>query len=282
MKRIVAVVGLIALLGGPAWSRDSVRTLFDPTLDPASAPFQDGEKLVYQVHWKPLFATPAFQVGELSVQVENSEHQGRESYRITAHASSQGLLTSAAGLEIRDYFESTIDRHDLRSYRVVKRIREGKRKRDLEAVFDYREGSIRVHEVDLAKQPSEELRRETVEGSTAPLADILSVFYVIRLHHFRKGTQFKVPLANDGKLHDVRVTVVKKEKVTTPIESFETFQLSTTGGLFKGGGDFRIWYSQDSLRVPVKFEADVRFGKVYGDLIGLEVPGLSQGLILTE
>ncbi len=282
MKRILALVGLIALLGGLAWSQGSVRPLFNPSLDPVVIPFENGEKLVYRVRWKPFFAIPAFRVGELSVQVGDSEYQGRESYKITAHASSQGLLTAVAGLEIRDYFESAIDRRDLRSYRIVKRIREGKRRRDLEAIFDYDEGSIRVHEIDLAKHPPQELRRETVEGSTAPLADILSVFYVLRVHRFRKGMEYRVPLTNDGKLHDVRVVVVKKDKVDTPIDSFETFRLSTKGGLFQGGGDFRIWYSQDSLRVPVKFEADVRFGKVSGDIIQLEAPGLSQGLILTE
>lgn len=282
MKQWATLGALIGLLASLALSRGSVRPLFDPSADPVVVPFQSGEKLAYRVHWQPVFATPAFHVGELVLQVEDSRYRGRESYRIIAHASSRGLLSSVAGFEVRNYFESAIDLQDLRSYRVLKKIRQGKRQRDIETIFDYQEPSIWVRVVDRAKDPPRELRRETVKGSTSPLTDILSVFYVMRVHRLKKGTEYQVPLSDNGKLYKMRVLVTEQEKVTTPIGFFETLELNTKGGFFKRGGSFRIWYSQDPLRVPVKFEADVRVGKVYGDLIHLEAPGLSQGLIPSE
>jgi len=51
------------------------------------------------------------------------------------------------------------------------------------------------------------------------------------------------------------------------------------GGLFRNGGDLRVWYSTDPLRFPVKFEADVKFGKVYGKVIGLDTPTETRNVI---
>jgi hypothetical protein len=38
------------------------------------------------------------------------------------------------------------------------------------------------------------------------------------------------------------------------------------GGLFKEGGQFRIWLSADQRKVPLQFEAKVSLGKVVGKL----------------
>ncbi len=42
-----------------------------------SVPFQEGEKLRYEVNWKPLFLTPAFRAGELIFSIHQSEYKKR-------------------------------------------------------------------------------------------------------------------------------------------------------------------------------------------------------------
>lgn len=234
-----------------------------------SVPFQEGEKLRYEVHWKPLFLTPAFKAGELTFTVHQSEYGNRPAYTIAASAFSDGLLSSIAGVKVRDYFESNIDRETFRSYRLLRQVRQNKRKRDLEVLFDYDGNAILVHETNLATDPPVEVHKK-FDGIPGPIADILSVFYVARLHSLTPGEQYQVHLSERGEPKQVRVQVQGQEKVQTEIGEFDSVRVSTVGGLFRNGGDFRVWYSTDSHRFPVQFEADVKFGKVYGKVIGFD------------
>jgi hypothetical protein len=38
------------------------------------------------------------------------------------------------------------------------------------------------------------------------------------------------------------------------------------GGLFKAGGEFRLWLAVDGPKLPVRFEAKVNLGTVTGTL----------------
>ena len=243
-----------------------------------SVPFQEGEKLRYEVNWKPLFLTPAFKAGELTFSIHQSEYKKRPTYTISASAFSDGLLSSIVGLKVRDYFESNIDRETFRSYRLLRRVRQNKRKRDMEVVFDYDRDAILVHETNLATDPPEEVHKK-IDGIPGPIADILSIFYVARLHPLEPGQEYQVHLSERGEAKQVRLQVQTREKVQTEIGEFNSVRVSTVGGLFRNGGDFRIWYSTDPLRFPVQFEADVKFGKLYGKLIGLETPQESRSVI---
>ena len=243
-----------------------------------SVPFQEGEKLRYEVNWKPLFLTPAFKAGELTFSIRQSQYKKHPTYTISAQAFSDGLLSSIAGLKVRDYFESNIDRETFRSYRLLRQVRQRKRKRDLEVVFDYDGDSILVHETNLAADPPVEVHKK-IEGIPGPIADILSVFYVARLHSLEPGQEYQVYLSERGQAKQIRLQVQTLEKVQTAIGKFDSVRVSTVGGLFRNGGDFRIWYSTDPLRFPVQFEADVKFGKVYGKVIGLETPRESRSVI---
>jgi hypothetical protein len=270
---LVALVGQASIQG----FRDHRRLLeTDRLLRP---PFQEGEKLQYEVNWKPLFAVPAFKAGELKMRIQEAEFGGAETYKISAWASSDNVLTRVAGLEVRNYFESHIDRRDYRSYRLLQQIRQGRRTRDLELVFDYDNDETVIRETDPSTTPPRELKNKTVKGIPDSAIDVLSVFYVARLHKVRPGDRFLLNLNEKGRFKEVQVLAEKRENVETPVGNFPAIRLATKGGLFKDGGDFRIWYSTDRLRIPVKFEADVKFGKVYGSLIRVETPRQTRSLI---
>lgn len=279
------LLGLAAAVGAPAVSpAASVAPrpeLFLREGQSYSIPFRPGEKLVYEVNWKPLFVTPAFKAGEISLNIQESSYRRRNTFRISAWAISSGSLPKIAGMEARDYFESTIDRESFRSYRILKKTRRGKRKRDVEIRFDYHLKRTEVRETDVGIDPPKLIRDEIIFGIPGPLSDILSVFYVGRLRVLKAGDQYLVYLSDNGKHRQVQVKVENKESVQTPIGDFPALKVSTAGGFFRGGGDFRIWYSEDELRLPVKFEADARLGKLYGQLIQLQTGGTIRGLIET-
>ncbi len=247
-----------------------------------AVPFQVGERLRYEITWKPLFVTPAFKAGELHLMIKESHYQQKPTYTISAQALSEGALSKIVGLEVKDSFESIIDRYDFRPYRTFKQTRRGKRKRDLQVLFDYDLDQSTVRETDLSLDPAKQIRDETIKGLPVPIADLLSIFYVARLRIMKQGQQFFIYLADAGKVRRINIEVQSKHKVQTPIGQFQSFQISTTNRIFKGGGELRIWYSKDSFRVPVYFEADVRFGSIYGQLIMLETEGISRGLVHSD
>ena len=260
-----------------AFQRETPHLLAD--LPEHSAPFQEGERLRYEINWKPLFLFPAFKAGELAFSIRQSQYLEHATYTISGQVFSDGLLSSVAGLEVRDYFESTIDRKNFRSYRMLRQVRQNERKRDLEVIFDYDGNYIQVREINVEVDPPKEIRNDKFEEIPGPIADVVSVFYVARLRFMKPGDEYLIHLSGGGKVKQVQLQVQEREKVKTEIGVFDAIRISTVGGLFRDGGDFRIWYSTDPLRIPVKFEADAKVGTVYGKIIRLETPRMSRSVI---
>lgn len=246
------------------------------------APFPAGERLRYDIYWEP----PKFlewiigdiTAGEIEIQVEESVAEGRETLTISAKASTQGFVRSRF-LEVDDRFESIIDRTDFRSYRFKKVIREGdKNQKDILVEFDYERQRVEVEKVDLRKDPPQ-LERKVFEGISGPVTDVLSVFYIARLRKLSPGQRYSIQLADEKEPQEVVVSVERREKVKTRLDQFEAVRISTEGGFFNQGGDFFIWYSTNDHRYPVRFQADAKIGKVYGELVGIDSGRVSRGVI---
>lgn len=279
MSRRLCLILLLAAVALPALALAQDFPPLLGTADHYAAPFPEGERLSYEIYWKPLFLLPALKAGEVRLEIGLAKNSGPEVWRIRAWADSDGALTRIAGIEVRNYFESDIDRWSFRSYRNLQKTREGKRQRDLELHFDYDHNRTLVRETDPSATPERIIRNQVKNGIPAPAVDILSAFYVTRLRRFSPGDRFLLHLNDRGEFQPVRVVALRQENVKIPLGSFPSILLTTEGGLFRDGGDFRLWISQDELRIPLRFEADVKFGKVYGNLVRLETPRLQRGLI---
>jgi hypothetical protein len=246
---------------------------------PYKPPFAAGEQLTFEVNWKPLFFIPALKAGEIRLSIEQSNYQGHQTYRIQAWADSAGTLTRMVGFRVRNYFESQVDRRTFRSYRILQQTRQGNRQRDLELRFDYDRDETIVHETDPSTNPPRVLRDAVKKGIPSLPVDVISVFYVARVRAIDPGEQFSVDLNERGDFRQIRIVAQDTEKVDTPVGEFPSLRLSTTGGLFREGGDFRIWLSLDDRRVPTQFETDVKFGRVYGKLTRLQTPTFSRRVV---
>ena len=257
---------------------ETARPLLDGST-PYRAPFQAGEKLRYEVNWKPLFASPAFKAGELAFTVKRSRYRKRPAWTITMEAVSAGRLAKVAKISVRNRFESIVDARNFHSYRIFRKHREGKRKRDLLSVFDYRRNIALYRDLDVSRDPPRELHNRTSDGIPGPVTDLISAVYVVRLQRLEDASRYRAHLADRGKFKELLVRVEEREKVELRIGAFDTVRLRVEGGILSQGRTLRVWYSRDPLRVPVKFEAQVKFGRVYGELIGLEAGAVGRGLI---
>ena len=280
-RAILIVAASVLALGiniGAAKPEESVTNLLDK-LSGLSVPFQKNEQLVYEVNWQPLFLLPTFKVGELSLSVIESEYLDQDTFTISARARSEGILASIANLKVRDTFKSIIDRYNFRSYWMLRKIRRNRRNQDIEAHFNYKDKTASIRETTLEASPAEKDPKEKITNIQGPIADILSIFYAARLREMHAGEQYMINFFNGRKLENVHMRVQKGQIVRTAIGPFHTIKISTVGGLFQGGGDFGVWYSRDTLRVPVQFQADAKVGKVYGQIIRIETPHLRRSVI---
>ncbi len=240
---------------------------------PDQEAFAVGERLVYHVDWNPpwyLFFLPPMDAGEATLSLsEGTPYRGRKTHTIVFTARSSGALAKLTGINVDDRFEYSSDAESFCTYSVIKKEREGKRMRDIDYVYHPEDRKLHLREIDVSMQPKKVLRDQDYEGIPPCVQDLFSALYALRRKQLEVGSSAQVLVGENEVVKEVAVHVEKRERVSTPAGNFDTWQVNTVaiiGGLFKGGGQFRMWLSADDRRMPVKFEAKVYIGKVTGVL----------------
>ncbi len=245
-------------------------------------PFKAGERLRYAVYWDPPAVLKLFvgsiQAGEIAIRIENSEFKGRPTLTISASAETSEFIRRQV-MEVEDRFLSVIDRSSFKTYRFEKKIRHGDKEiKDVVSDVDYESEKVVVRNTDLRRKPARKKTR-TFNSVSGPIADLLSIFYVARIRELEPGERYQIQLCDEAEPETVQVDVVEREGLKTLMGNFETVELKTDGSFFRNAGDFRIWYSTDPLRLPIRFQADARIGKVYGEIVGFDTGSTSKSVI---
>lgn len=252
------------------------------TLPPAccSAPskagpvwFAAGEKLTFRVDWNPpwyLFFLPPMDAGNVEVNLAGETvFQGKRALKITFTARSSGTLVKMAGFKIDDYYEFLTDPETFCTFSVVRRERQGKRKRDIEILYIPETRQLHIKDVDVATSPPTTKKDLLVDQVPPCVQDALSALYSLRMKELGSGTLIRSLVGNNDRFKEVESRVEKRETLETPSGKYDTWRLQTfslMGGLFRESGQFKIWLTADSRKMPVQFEARVYLGKVTGKL----------------
>ena len=246
---------------------------------PDREPFLPGETLLYKVDWDPpwfLFFLPKMEAGRLELGVEESPpYEGKAAWKVRFRAYSSGTLASLTGVNVDDTFESVADPATLCTYSVSKQVREGKKKRDIKVRYEPEQSRLHILETDVAKAPPVITKDRFKENVPPCVMDIFAALYALRREQLVLGTSKRWILGDDDVVKEVETRVLKSEVVmgpAGPTNSLHVETVSLLGGLFKDGGQFRIWLSNDDRRVPLKFQVQVKLGKVDGRLVSAE-PG---------
>lgn len=144
----------------------------------------------------------------------------------------------------------------------VKRLREGRFRRHREYLFDNGAGKVFLND---------HLKGEKAEFAV-PLTvfDPLSALYRMRALPLRVGESVYLPVFDDKKLWNVEAKVLRKERVKTPLGSFDTIVVKPilqSEGIFSGSGDILIWLADDGRRVPVLMKTELDIGSVTAVLV---------------
>jgi hypothetical protein len=188
---------------------------------------------------------------------------------MTVDAISSGFFLKIAGISVKDHFESLIDPKEFCSVKMTKVLREGKRQRDVYLTFDRGTGSGRFMVFDVSKDPRVALKDQQLQGLPHCVQDVISAIYLTRLYDLKVGVELPLTISDDGKVKEVKLRVTKREPVEAEAVKYMALRVETFsvfGGLFRQGGTLVVWVSDDTKKVPVRFEANVKFGKVYGSV----------------
>jgi hypothetical protein len=214
------------------------------------------------------------EAGEAELQFAGeTEYKDKRTIKILFRAHSSGMLVKMLGMKVDDEFVFFSEPETFCSLRVSKKIREGKRRRQID--MDYLRDTHRLHfhEMDESVAPPKVKKDEIKDGIPACVQDPFSALYLLRMSQLRAEYIQTSVIGHDDRTTEVRSRVERQESIETPAGKFAAWRISTTalmGELFKEGGQFRIWLSADERKLPVQFEVKMRLGRALGKLKALQ------------
>jgi hypothetical protein len=234
-------LGLVGLTAPVAAQTNSIR----------SAPFYPGESMEYAVGYGRL---PA---GSLEIGIEELDTlDGRPAYHIVFQAASNQAISYIYDINSRE--ESWFDAREFYSLRYRRESTENDKTRTKEYVFD-QQRQVRI-------EPDGD-----VSPASPRAVDQVAMFYYVRLLPLEPGSKFVLRNQADPDDNPLTVEVLKRERVKVPAGTFDAYVLDldvkTDGGLFKKGGENRIWVTTDSRHVPVKISSKVGIGSFEAELV---------------
>ncbi len=217
--------------------------------------FNVPEKFIYDLRWMGINA------GKASLEIADNE----KSFKIISTARSADWVSIFYTVDDRiesnlykNFAFSTIGQPE--SYKV--KIREGKHQRNKEVIFNHKANKVKY--IDHLNQKNKEYDIPNF------IFDPLSSFYYIRTLDLNVGKSVFVTIFDSGKVWNVEVLILKKERLVLPIGTFNTIvikPLMKSEGIFYRKGDIYIWLTDDIKRIPVKLKTEVAVGHITATLI---------------
>ena len=227
-------------------------------------PFAPGESLTFDVVWT------VFRAGTVTATLRTNEKGNQATNEITATARSEGFVSLL--FTVDNVLRATSSGQTLCSENIVKQIREGHRHKSTTITFDYEKKKAVLDEHDLndPKAPPKH-----VENDIPPcVEDLVTAFYYLRREHLEVGKTLELPVNDGSKTQTVVVDVQAREKVQTPMGTFDALRVEPKvfNGLLKRKGRMLIWFSDDGRKLPLRIKAMIAAGTITGTLRSVTNP----------
>ncbi len=225
-----------------------------------SLPFARGEELVYQAEFTRALLR-GVDVAEFRFTA-TSEHIARGAddpivLHLTGDVVSKGLFPKIAGFKFHQHIESTADAVPFTTLRTMRSEEQGKRVREIEAVFDHQ-----AHKATwIERQPNQ---RTTSIDFTEPIQDVLTAIYFLRTQNLDIGKSFEVLLSDSGRVYRVPVKVTERKTLDTALGRVKTIRVEPAlfgdEALLRTRGQLSIWLTEDERHLPVRAQLKVEIG----------------------
>ena len=216
------------------------------------AAFRDGESFTYKVG-----ALIFGHAGEITITAHDDKKDGRDLVRVTTDIASRGFVRGLYAYD--NHAEVVIDRATSRMQSVKESGSDPDNKTDTELVLDYAKGM--AHYTDRVRA---DRSAETAIPPGDPI-DLISALVQTRDWNLKSGEKrdILVPFGRDFYLLAIYADGV--EEVRTPRGTYQAQVLipkmeQNPKGMFKKGGQIKVWIAQDGSRLPVKMQLKLNFG----------------------
>lgn len=227
----------------------------------AAVPFEPGETLTFELAWLKI------EGGEMTLAAaREASTDGVPLHHVILTATSNEYVSRFYPVHTR--YETWVDARDFLPVRFEKHAREG------------RYVSDEVEEYHLDRRVAVWRDEESVRATT-PLPerfqDIISSFYWLRTRPLVPGTSPVVDLVSRGKVYRLKAVVLGKERVETPLGSFDTVKVQpqlreNETAEDRNRGKLFLWFTDDERRLPVMARTILPIGSVTARLKKLAGP----------
>lgn len=235
---------------------------------PGTIAFKGGERLTFAV--ETLRIIP---VGTVSMEVREMVYQGHEVYAplVKFKANKFFSFFCPAEGEIKSY----LDAWGLYTHRFEEHSVMGRHIYDRHTNYNQKN---RLAQFTLPNYDKEGkvVKTEIKKVRTLPnTQDILSILYYIRTLEFEEGKVLSLNVNERRNNYQVRLKVLEKEKVKTPVGSFLAWRVEPIS-IYKGDelqekGKGIIYFTADSRKLPVKMMVRTKVGSATLYLIDIKL-----------
>jgi Protein of unknown function (DUF3108) len=215
--------------------------------------FSDGETFTYRVSWGIFF-----HAGEIVIAAhEETGADGAKVFRITTDTATRGLVREI--YTYNNHAEGIIDQTAGRLVLLREKGSDGAHSTDNETTLDYARKIASY--VDRA-HPSRTARVPIPAGD--PI-DLISALVDARNWNLRPGEKRNVLVNFGNEFYPLALYAEGFDEISTPLGRFQTLVLvprmeENPKGIFKRGGEIKVWISQKGQKLPVQMQLKLKFG----------------------
>ncbi|HEY4301384.1 MAG TPA: DUF3108 domain-containing protein [Candidatus Didemnitutus sp.] len=233
----------------------------------AAAPFtafREGESFTYKVGFA-IFT----HAGEITISAHDDRSGGRDLVRVTTDTTSMGFVRGVYAFDNRA--EVVIDRATSRLQSVKEKGSDPRHSTDTELDLDYGKGVARYTD---HIRPD---RSAVVPIPPGDPVDLISALVQTRDWSLKPGEKHDILVQFGQEFLPLSIYADHYEEVKTPLGKYNALVLiprmeKNPTGIFKRGGEIKVWIAQDGSRLPVKMQLKLNFGTVSLSLIDYHEP----------
>lgn len=225
-----------------------------PALAPAApfTAFRDGETFTYHVGYL-IFG----RAGTLTIAAHEQKLDNAEVVSVTTDTRSRGFVRGLYAFENKA--EVLIDKASGRMLHVKESGADPKRATDTEIIFDYKTRTAKYTD---RVRPERSADVPIPEGDPV---DLISALVQTRDWNLKPGEKHDMLVQFGDEFFPLSIYADHYEEVRTPLGTYQTLVLvprmdKDPKGLFKHGGEIKVWISQDASSLPVKMQLKLGFG----------------------
>jgi hypothetical protein len=231
----------------------------------ATALLRPGESLTYRVGWGVLG-----NAGEMKIGAETETgDDGGERLRVTTVSKTRGFVRALYSFD--GSASMVFDPRDGRFLEASASTRSKKEQTQASIAFDYQKKEAAY--VDHL-QPKRSTTMPLPEGQSM---DLITALIQTRVWDLEPGQSRDVQVLFDDEFYPLRITAEHEETISTSGGPRQTMLLiprmiGKPKGMFRRGGEVRVWVSADDDRLPLRFEVKLKVGTAFAVLTDYHPP----------